>query len=235
MRYGEVQQAKFGLLGKQAHMFSCGDNGLVLERESGGICLYATDSSHQKILCAIPLGSAKALKGANYYIFAHSPRYMLMGVGKALFVVDFEEHFCATNLEGLKVFGSDHWGQDVTGVWKDAYLPLFGIPNPKADMNESAAKDFWLWFGAEQSRIISMAGAGGRDGVAIVNELDQHLTPVFPYERGDNIQFQLGCNGGVNEFFFYHHGNERLMQDGEKLKAMMPSELAENWNFFLQQ
>lgn len=233
MNFGQVDKVKFTLFGKKVHMFSCGDNGLVLEQEQGAVCLYATDAGHNNILCAVPLGPAKALRGAEYYIFAHSQQYMLMGVGRALFVVDFVNHFCATNQEKLQVFGSDSWGQEVKGQWQSKYLTLFGIPDPNGDYDETAAGEFWRWFAREEGRIASMAAAGGSQGAAIVGELDRHLTPVFPYERGDNIQFQLGCNDGKKEFFFYHHNDPRLHRDGQRLRDAMPRELSA-WTFHLE-
>lgn len=234
MNIGQVEKVKFTLFGKKTHMFSCGENGLVLEKDGGGICLYATDAGHGRIFCAVPLGPAAALRGAQYYIFAHSERYMLMGVGMALFVVDFESHICATNQEKLKVFGSESWGEQVQGEWKNSYLPLFGIPNPDGDYDEAAAADFWQWFAREEDRIAAMAAAGGEAGAAIVGELDRHLTPIFPYERGDNIHFQLGCNDGVKEFFFYHRNDPRLHRDAQRLKDRMPQPLAESWRFSIE-
>ena len=233
MQFGDCQTVKFTLFGKKVHMFSCGNNGLVLEKDSDAICLYATDASHNTILAALPLGPAKALRGVTYYIFAHSERYMLMGAGRALFVVDFREHCIATNVEKLKAVGSDSWGDSVTGEWKQSYMTLFGIPIPDAPMDEEAAASFWRWFEAEEGRIAEKVAGGGSEAKAVIDEIDRHLSPVFPYERRDHIQFQLGCNGGVKEFFFYHHDNPKLLRDAQRLRSAMPQELSA-WTFHLE-
>ena len=56
---------KFKLFGKKVQMFSYKKMGLVIEKEPDVVCVYATDETHQNIMCAIPLYHPKLLKMQN--------------------------------------------------------------------------------------------------------------------------------------------------------------------------
>ena len=96
-------------------------------------------------------------------------------------------------------------------------------------MNEDAAKSFWIWFEEKEEWIINCRTS---DDSAFVWEIDEKLKPVFPYFKGE-LEFQLGYNNGVGEFFFFHFGKKELIQDGETLGRMMPAEIAKRWKFIL--
>ena len=105
---------------------------------------------------------------------------------------------------------------------------MFGFGKKEMDMN--AANEFWKWFVDNEQWII--ANIKG-NGMAVVMAIDEVITPVFPYFR-KQIEFYLGFNDGVGEFFFNHLGNRNLIRDGKILASMMPSELADRWTFNLE-
>lgn len=106
---------------------------------------------------------------------------------------------------------------------------MFGLFVKKV-MNEEAAKSFWEWFAEKEEWIISCIS---NHDSAFVWAIDEKLKPVFPYFKGE-LEFQLGCNNGVGEFFFFHFGKKDLARDGEALGKMMPPEIAKNWKLILE-
>lgn len=231
LNIGTTQAVKFGLF-KNCHKFEAGSRGLVLEKESGGICLYATDAAHENIYCAMPMGRSKDLKMLNFYIFNHDEQKLLCGVGRALFVMDFAEKWAATNVDGFHIFGSDHWGQSCQRVWQPEYMKLFGLPVEDAGMDMTAAEHFWQWFAENEQTITEKLG--GKDAMEVVNLVDGQICPVFPYAPSQAIQFQLGWNDGAGEFFFFHSGHKKLMADGETFGRMMSEDLRSRWTFKLE-
>ena len=226
MNKGDMQKVQFGLF-KKTFMFACEDHGLVLERDGKTVCLYATDSGHSKIYCALPLGPEKILKRLPFYIVAPDDRYMLMLVGEVMVVVDFVNKTCATNVEQLHVFGSDTWGENCGTQWKDEYNKLFGL-----EMDATAADAFWNWFVENEESIVSRLSnisAGGQGAADIINDIDKQLAPVFPYIPAGKLEFELGCNDKIGEFYFFHCGNPNLERDGQLLRERMPDALKENW------
>lgn len=105
---------------------------------------------------------------------------------------------------------------------------MFGFGKKEMDIN--AAKTFWQWFVENEQWIIENVKG---NGMAVVMAIDEVLTPVFPYFRRQ-IEFYLGFNEGVGEFFFNHLGNRNLIRDGKILGDMMPEELKDRWSFCLE-
>ena len=105
---------------------------------------------------------------------------------------------------------------------------MFSLFAKKA-MNEEAAQSFWLWFAEKEEWVINCIA---NHDSAFVWAIDERLKPVFPYFKGE-LEFQLGYNDGVGEFFFFHFGKKELVRDGEILGKMMPAEIAKNWKFIL--
>lgn len=99
----------------------------------------------------------------------------------------------------------------------------------KKNMNDDAANSFWVWFEEKEEWIINCIA---KHDHAFVWAIDERLKPVFPYFKGE-LEFQLGYNDGVGEFFFFHFGKKELIRDGETLGKMMPMEIAKNWHFIL--
>lgn len=100
---------------------------------------------------------------------------------------------------------------------------LFG----KKEMNIEAANRFWQWFVEKESWIIENINT---NGMAVVWAIDEQIKPVFPYFKKE-LEFQLGYNDGVGEFFFFHFGNKNLIADAKRLEDMMPDVLRKNWKF----
>lgn len=98
-------------------------------------------------------------------------------------------------------------------------------------MNEEAAKNFWKWFEENEAWIIDCIN---KSDAAFVWAIDERLKPVFPYFKGE-LEFQLGYNHQEGEFFFFHFGKKELIRDGETLGKMMPSSIAKNWKFILEE
>ena len=99
----------------------------------------------------------------------------------------------------------------------------------KKTMNEDAAKAFWVWFAEKEEWVINCIA---NHDSAFVWAIDERLKSVFPYFKGE-LEFQLGYNDGVVEFFFFHFGKKELIRDGEILGKIMPVEIAKNWKFIL--
>ena len=100
----------------------------------------------------------------------------------------------------------------------------------KKTMNEEAAKAFWEWFTEKEEWIINCIASHDS---AFVWAIDERLKPVFPYFKGE-LEFQLGYNNGVGEFFFFHFGKKDLVRDAETWRKMMPSEIADRWQLILE-
>ena len=100
----------------------------------------------------------------------------------------------------------------------------------KKNMDKEAAKAFWKWFEAQEKWIVECTS---NHDSAFVWEIDERLKHVFPYFRGE-LEFQLGYNNGVGEFFFYHFGKPEHVRDAQTLREMMPLTLSKTWNFILE-
>ena len=105
---------------------------------------------------------------------------------------------------------------------------MFSLFTKKA-MNEEAARAFWAWFAENEEWVICCIAAHDS---AFIWAIDERLKPVFPYFKGE-LEFQLGYNDGVGEFFFFHFGRKELVRDGETLGKLMPAETTKRWKFIL--
>ncbi len=100
----------------------------------------------------------------------------------------------------------------------------------KKEMDLNNAKIFWDWYVNNDSILIQKLQAHDID---IVNMIDSHLSPVFPYRK--DIEFELGgYKDGKYEFLFFHCGNKNLERDAETLKNMMPAELSDHITFRIE-
>lgn len=91
-------------------------------------------------------------------------------------------------------------------------------------------KSFWAWFEQNEEWIIATSKT---DGMAVVNAVDEKLSPAFACYRVE-IEFQLGYNDGQAEFFFFDLNKRALRKDAEKLASLMPAKLQENWTFLIE-
>ncbi|MBE6764446.1 MAG: hypothetical protein E7546_01015 [Ruminococcaceae bacterium] len=110
---------KFKLFGSNVHMFSEEEMGIVVEKESHVVCVYATDEKHQNILCAIPLCHPKFLSGAEYTVDFCDNGQAKVCVADIQIIIDFSKKKCANN-KSIKCYGSDCWGDDVQIEWNEA-------------------------------------------------------------------------------------------------------------------
>ena len=107
---------KFKLFGKKVQMFKEGQMGIVVEKESDVVCVYATDEKHENILCALPLCHPKILKGTEYVIEFTENNCAKVSVGELQIIIDYSNKKCANN-KALKCFGSEAWGHDIAVAW----------------------------------------------------------------------------------------------------------------------
>lgn len=124
MQIGEVTSFKFSRF-KRKYTFDCGEYGFVFEKVGGGICFYATDATYEDIYCIVPLGFEKDFKDTNYYIYSIDEHRAFLRVRRALLYIDFENKFCATNVENFRVIGCPDWGNECLVPWKDEYTRLY--------------------------------------------------------------------------------------------------------------
>ena len=104
------------------------------------------------------------------------------------------------------------------------------FPFRKKEMDTTAANQFWKWFSENEQWIIDNINTNGMD---VVWAVDAQIKPVFPYFKKE-LEFELGYNNGVGEFFFLHFGNRNLISDAQKLKELMPESLRKNWTFIAE-
>ena len=100
----------------------------------------------------------------------------------------------------------------------------------KKETDIAAAKQFWKWFVENEQWIIDNVSS---NGVEVVWAIDAQIKPVFPYLKKE-LEFQLGFNHGIGEFFFFHFGNKNLISDAQKLDELMPESLREKWSFVIE-
>ena len=100
----------------------------------------------------------------------------------------------------------------------------------KKEINVVAAENFWKWFVENNDWIINNVNTNGMD---VIWAIDEQIKPVFPYFRKE-LEFQLGFNDGVGEFFFFHFNDRNLKRDAEIFKSMMPNVLAKTWEVILE-
>ena len=100
----------------------------------------------------------------------------------------------------------------------------------KKELDVAAAENFWNWFCDKEDWIKSNVNTNGMD---VIWAIDEQIKPVFPYFKKE-LEFQLGYNNGVGEFFFFHFGNKNLIADAQRLESMMPDALRENWKFIAE-
>ena len=100
----------------------------------------------------------------------------------------------------------------------------------KKEINMIAAENFWEWFVQNNEWIKNNVNTNGMD---VIWAIDEKIKPVFPYFRKE-LEFQLGFNDGVGEFFFFHFNDRNLKRDAEIFKSMIPNELTETWEVILE-
>lgn len=230
---GKAFQVRFGFMRKNTYMFENPPHGVVLEHEEGQVDLYVTNAAHNEIYCVLCLGSDRELKKFCYTVASYNGDIMLVDMGKYGLVVDFARKKVASNLPSFSVLRSG-WGEDVMESWRSAHDQMFGFESGAREMDRKAAEDFWAWFAENEPEIARQIAAGGDAAREMIGHIDGRLTPVFPYEKPQNIEFQLGCNGDSKEFFLYHFNDEQMVRDTAALGEMMPESVKEQWTFITE-
>ena len=98
------------------------------------------------------------------------------------------------------------------------------------NINISEATNFWKWFEENEEWVIDCISKSNPE---FIWKIDSLLKKDFPYFKKE-LEFELGINKSVKEFYFYHFGNKYLIRDSEILKNMMPENIAKRWKFFIE-
>ena len=114
----------FSFFGKKVQTFHWNDMGIVVEKEPDVICVYGTDNTNSKILCAVPLCHPKYLKGEGFRISFFEDGVAAVKVADVKVLLDFASKTCSNN-KGLQSYGSDAWGQEVSRDWTPALEQRF--------------------------------------------------------------------------------------------------------------
>ena len=235
LNLGETKSFKLPLMLKAIDIMHEG-NGLRLERQRGGIlCLNVNSGRRKDAFAAIPLGPAKELNAVGMNVKALSKSRTLFWVGNVRFVIDYNAKKVATNLLGLRIFGSKQWGENVQMPWRGEFQTLFGLPAPAPEMDRNTAQLFWQWFNNHEAEIISLINGTKKEAKAVTQQINLWMAPVFPYAKANEIGFDLNCGDGDNTFIFCHGGNENLMAEAEEFASLMPENMAKRWEFIVQE
>lgn len=213
----------------------CEKNGLRIERKRGNAILYINNGSRFTTYAGVPLGPIKALNEVGFTAKAHSRSRMIFNVGAVKFVIDYNAKKVATNLVGLRVGGSQEWGDHVQAPWRAEYQTLFGLPMPPLEMDKATAKLFWQWFNVNEADIIQMVNGDKKQAKSIFQQIDLWMCPVFPYAKGSEIDFDVKCGDGDNTFIFRTGGHPRLLADAQAFCNEMPDNMANRWNFVVEE
>ena len=103
-----------------------------------------------------------------------------------------------------------------------------GLFNKKT-IDIAALDNFWKWFEGKEEWIKANINTNGID---VVWAIDEQIKPIFPYFKKE-LEFQLGYNNGVGEFFFFHFNDINLKKDAEIFKNAIPEDLAKRWSIVL--
>ena len=95
--------------------------GLVVEKEPDVICIYGTDSANSSIFCAIPLCHPRFLKGETFHLSFFEDQTALVHVKDVQVFLDYSAKKCS-NSKGIRNYGSDAWGEDVSLPWDPAFV-----------------------------------------------------------------------------------------------------------------
>ena len=100
-------------------------------------------------------------------------------------------------------------------------------------------KAYWRWFQENEQNIIDAIAEKGSEtkepSADIIWVIDRHYAPLFPYLPNSEIEFQFGCNGGLNEMFLYHKNHIDLKRDIERLVSLMPPSLRDHWTVYIEE
>lgn len=214
---------------------SCEEKAVRLERRGKLLQLVASEGGKRNHCCIIPLGYAGDLKGVEYEVKVQSKTRMLFSLKNIRFVIDFGAKRAATNLIGLRIYGSERWGEYIQSPWRAEYQSLFGLPVPPMELDRQAAEYFWKWFHARESEIVPMVNGNKRESKAVFRSVELWLYPVFPYVKNGKISFDLECQEQGHTFTFHTGGDEQLAADATAFGELMPEGLRRQWKFVVTQ
>lgn len=259
LEIGKAGKCRFIRGIKKTNIFECGPYGMVVEREKQDIFLYATNSRCSEIYCVVPLGGKALLKQKpNFIAAAYTPEIMVLDCGEVLAVVDFSKKRLAVNKPEIPVKGRGEWDRM---PWEPYFNAMFGLPVGEAELAQAEAlrnarpageeareqeaeqpalpevsgiDKFWDWFAQHEDEIVEKTLAGGEEAEIITARIRVRLAVAFPYEKPEDIEFQLTGDGTKNQLAVYHFNRERMKADAEELCRRIPEELQDRWGAYTE-
>lgn len=242
-----VRFMQFMWIKSDVNLFSCCSNGLVLEWEpkTDVVTLYATNSENNAVYALAEVYKRAEMKKQKVLVVGSSENVMLLDAGDLRVMVDFARRHVSVNREGITVTGKGEWAGNVQRPWERDFDDLFApginsreeaaVPQIREAKQEQSDADapgrFWSWFAGMEEELVEKILAGGVDRELMMAKIRARLAAVFPYEKPEAIEFQVGGDGGKNELVVFHLNAEPLKTDAERLGGQMPGELRERWSF----
>lgn len=241
LEIGKAAQVRFARFLIERNMFSCCANGLVLEwaPKTDMITLFVTNSDYNAVYAVAELCTKKSLKKKKVLVVGRSENVMMFDGGDLLVMVDFAGKKVAVNRPEIRVMGKGDWGTDVQRPWESSFNTMFALreeepeeaPAEATQPDADTAERFWAWFAGTEEELVDKILAGGVDQELMMAKIRARLASVFPYEKPENIEFQVGGDGEKNELAVFHLNAEPLKTDAERLGEKMPESLTERWSF----
>ena len=85
---------------------------LSREKEADVVCVYGTNNTNTKILCAVPLCHPKYLRGERYTVNFTKDGRAKISVKDIKIIIDFKNQTCSNNSE-IHCYGSETWGNNI--------------------------------------------------------------------------------------------------------------------------
>ena len=124
MKLDEAVNVRLGYY-KRAYMFECGVGGAVVDRLDRQLCIYATDTEHTVIYCALVFEDMRKIAGSSGAQASYRDGKILLEFSKGMVVIDFEKKQCSCSLTDVRAYGSDEWGDRVFTEWDPGFNALF--------------------------------------------------------------------------------------------------------------
>lgn len=244
---GKATNVRFMRFMAERNMFACCANALVLEWDpkTDVVTLYATNSDYNAVYAVGDIYKRAELKKQKILVVGSSEDVMLLDAGELRVLVDFAGRRVSVNRPGIVVTGKGEWGSDVQCPWGPEFDEAFapGVTTeeepaaPKVrevkqeQPDEDAALRFWSWFAQKEEELVEKILTGGEHRELAMAKIRARLAAVFPYEKPEAIEFQIGGDGEKNELVVFHLNALPMKDDAEKLGGEMPETLKERWRY----
>lgn len=257
LEVGKAGKCRFVRGIKKTNIFEIGSNGMVVEREKHDLTVYITNNRCSEIYAFVSMGDGRTLlkQKPNFIAAAYTPDILLLDCGEVMVVADYAEKKIAVNKPEIPVTGKGEWSRM---AWEPYFNAMFGLPVGEAELAQAEAlrnqkekkqeqqeetpalpevnrmEQFWTWFAEHEDEIVEKTLEGGEEAEIIAARIRIRLAVVFPYEKPENIEFQLTGDGEKNQLAVYHFNRDRMKADAEALCHSLPEELADRWGCYTE-